>query len=99
MADLSDGIAHEFSELMTAVMGNADLALLDVEDPAACREHLRAVLRAFRPDGPPYAVVQAMQLRLSSLRPELESLVKRPRGVDRALLRDALAALGSGSAA
>lgn len=46
MADLSDGVAHEFSELMTAVMGNADLALLDVEEPKACREHLRAVLRA-----------------------------------------------------
>ncbi|MCB9626143.1 MAG: HEAT repeat domain-containing protein [Sandaracinaceae bacterium] len=93
---LANSAARLFTPLLTKAAAGA--ALIRLGDPRG-EDALRAVLRAFRPDGRPYAVVQVMQLRLSSLRPELESLVKRPRGVDRDLLRDALAALGSGSAA
>ncbi|MCB9658540.1 MAG: HEAT repeat domain-containing protein [Sandaracinaceae bacterium] len=85
-----------FTPLLTKAAAGA--ALIRLGDPRG-EDALRAVLKAFRPDGRPYAVTQVMQLKLSGLRPELEALVKRPRGVDLDLLRDALSALGTGSPA
>lgn len=88
--------ARLFTPLLTKAAAGA--ALIRLGDTRG-EDALRAVLRAFRPDGRPYAVVQVMQLKLAVLRPELEALLVRPRGVDRVLLRDALAALGTGSPA
>lgn len=88
--------ARLFTPLLTKAAAGA--ALIRLGDPRG-EDALRAVLRAFRPDGRPYAVVQVMQLKLAVLRPELEALLVRPRGVDRVLLRDALAALSTGSPA
>ncbi|MCA9536387.1 MAG: HEAT repeat domain-containing protein, partial [Myxococcales bacterium] len=85
-----------FTPLLTKAAAGA--ALIRLGDPRG-EDALRSVLRAFRPDGRPYAVTQVMQLKLAALRPELEALVKRPRGVDLDLLRDALLALGTGSPA
>jgi HEAT repeat protein len=84
-----------FTPLLTKAAAGA--ALIRLGDPRG-EDALRAVLRAFRPDGRPYAVVQVMQLRVAALQPELEALVRRPRGVDRGLLREALAALSASSA-
>ena len=81
-----------FTPLLTKAAAGA--ALIRLGDPRG-EDALRAVLRAFRPDGRPYAVLQVMQLKLAALRPELEALLERPRGVDRVLLRDALAALSA----
>jgi HEAT repeat protein len=88
--------ARLFTPLLTKAAAGA--ALIRLGDPRG-EDALRSVLRAFRPDGRPYAVVQVMQLKLAALRPELEELLVRPRGVDKVLLRDALAALGAGSPA
>jgi hypothetical protein len=88
--------ARLFTPLLTKAAAGA--ALIRLGDPRG-EDALRGVLRAFRPDGRPYAVVQVMQLKLAALRPELEELLVRPRGVDKVLLRDALAALSAGSPA
>lgn len=45
-AALADGTAHAYSQYLTAMMGNADLALLKVGDKKACRRHLRSVMHA-----------------------------------------------------
>jgi HEAT repeat protein len=92
---LAAAAARFFTPLLTKAAAGA--ALIRLGDPRG-EDALRAVLRAFRPDGRPYAVVQVMQLKLAALRPELEALLVRPRGVDRMLLHDALAALSAGSA-
>jgi hypothetical protein len=53
---------------------------------------LRAALRAFRGDGRSFAVEQVGRLRLDALLPELLELARRPRGVDPAVLVEALRA-------
>lgn len=93
---LAASAARLFTPLLTKAAAGA--ALIRLGDPRG-EDALRGVLRAFRPDGRPYAVLQVMQLKLGALRPELEALLERPRGVDRVLLRDALAALSAGSPA
>jgi len=43
---LADGAVHAYSQCLTAMMGNADLALLKVGDKQSCRRHLKSVMRA-----------------------------------------------------
>ena len=62
-----------FTPLLTKAAAGA--ALIRLGDPRG-EDALRAVLRAFRPDGRPYAVLQVMQLKLAALRPELEALLQ-----------------------
>jgi HEAT repeat protein len=64
-------------------------ALLRLGDPHGVRA-LREVLRAWRNDGRSFAVEVVGELGLSELRPELERLLDRPRGVDPQQVRAAL---------
>ncbi|MBX3234156.1 MAG: PAS domain S-box protein [Labilithrix sp.] len=48
LGTLAAGIAHDFKNVLAVVNANAELALLDVEDPTACRESLHALQRATR---------------------------------------------------
>ena len=73
-----------------ALASGPGAALIRLDDPRG-EDALRRVLRAFRPDGRPYAVTQVIDLKIKGLRPEIEALQRRPRGVDRDLLREALA--------
>jgi PAS domain S-box-containing protein len=43
---LAGGIAHDFNNLPVAVMGNADLALLDVPPPSPARETIEEIKKA-----------------------------------------------------
>jgi hypothetical protein len=54
---------------------------------------LREVLRAWRDDGRSFAVEVVGELRVHELRPELDRLLLRPRGVDPEQVHAALARL------
>jgi two-component system, cell cycle sensor histidine kinase and response regulator CckA len=43
---LAGGIAHDFNNLLVGILGNASLAMLEVEDPPAMRECLREIEQA-----------------------------------------------------
>ena len=45
---LAGGVAHHFNNLMQAVMGNADMALMDIPPESAIRTHLNEILMASR---------------------------------------------------
>lgn len=46
LAVLAGGVAHDFNNLLTGVLGNADLALLDLPDGSPVREHVERVISA-----------------------------------------------------
>jgi len=79
--------------LLRAAAGGA---LARMGDPRGVSA-LRAVLRAVRDDGRGLAVELVGRLGLHALRPELERLRRRPRGVDPAELARALDRLAVGS--
>jgi C4-dicarboxylate-specific signal transduction histidine kinase len=43
---LAGGIAHDFNNLLVGVLGNADLALMDLDGNASAAEHLAMIVTA-----------------------------------------------------
>jgi HEAT repeat protein len=89
--EAADDVAAAGAGLFTPLVlkAAAGAALAELGDPRGL-PLVRAALRAFRGDARAFAVEQVGQKRLEALLPELLALADRPRGVDPAVLIDAL---------
>lgn len=88
--DLAEAARGLFAPLFLRAAAGASLVQLG---DARGVPLLRATLRALRSDARSFAVEQVGRLRVVELAPELARLAERPRGVDYAVLTDALRSL------